>query len=116
MPNGLRLLPIALVLALGLTACNQGRYVQEDVYDPASDVPMVEANELITEETATAILGGAAGTMTRIGVLGWNQLTDDDLLDVTPESILKDLDRLGDRLFAPYRYGSEAVKNWTAEE
>jgi hypothetical protein len=68
------------------------------------------------EETAVAIFGGAAGTMTRIGVLGWNQLTDDDLLDVTPESILKDLDKLADRLFAPYRQGSEAYKNWIAEE
>jgi len=38
MPKGLRLLPIALVLAFGLTACNQGRYVQEDEYsDPRYD-------------------------------------------------------------------------------
>ena len=31
-----------------------GRYVQEDVYDPATDSVIVEANDVITEEIATA--------------------------------------------------------------
>src|SRR5512141_2460500 len=32
-----------------------GRFVQEDVYDPATDSPIVEANDVITEEIALAI-------------------------------------------------------------
>jgi hypothetical protein len=74
------------------------------------------ARALPAEETAISIAGQTAATATRLGVLTWNQLTDSDLLDVTPESILKDLDKLADRLSAPWRYGSEAVKNWTAEQ
>jgi hypothetical protein len=71
---------------------------------------------LPAEETAISIAGQTAATMSRAAVLAWNELTDSDILGVTSETILTDLDKLGDRLSAPYRYTSEAYKNYTKDE